>query len=56
MNGDLDLAWHLIQYLVIIGFSIAILFGVVFGIVRFAMTYALPVFVIAALIWFFGSL
>lgn len=55
MNGDFDLAWQLFQYLVIIGFSIAIVFAVVFGVTKFAINNAVYVVIIAALIWYFGG-
>ena len=55
MNGDIGLAWDMLQYLVIIGFTIGVVFAVMFGAIRIGWQYAPYIFIGALLLWFFGG-
>ena len=55
MGGDNQLAWDTIQYLVIIGFTIGIVFAVIFGSIKIGWKFAPWIVLGAALLWFFGG-
>jgi hypothetical protein len=55
MNGDIQLAWELLQPLILFGFTIGIVIAVVVGAIRIGWQLAPWIFLGAALLWFFGG-
>lgn len=55
MNGDIGLAWELLQPLIIMGVTIGVVLAILFGFIRIGLKLA-PWIVVAALaVWFFGG-
>jgi len=55
MNGDISLAWDMLQYLIIVGFVIGVVLAVVGGAIRIGWQFAPWIFIGAMLLWFFGG-
>jgi len=55
MNGDIQLAWELLQPLILLGFTIGVVAAVVIGAIRIGWQLAPWIFLGAALLWFFGG-
>jgi hypothetical protein len=55
MQGDIQAAWDILQVLIIAGFTIGVVFAVIFAAIKIGWKLAPWVFVGAALLWFFGG-
>jgi len=55
MNGNFELAWTTLQWLLIAGFSIGIIFAVTGGAIKLGWKYAPYVVAFAFIVWFFGG-
>lgn len=55
MNGDIQLAWELLQPLILMGFTIGVVIAVVIGAARIGWQLAPWIFLGAAMLWFFGG-
>ena len=55
MNGDIQLAWELLQPLILMGFTIGVVVAIVVGAVRIGWQLAPWIFLGAAMLWFFGG-
>lgn len=53
MGGDLQLAWDVLNPLIILGFTIGVVLAVVFGAIKIGWQFAPWIFIGAMLIWFF---
>ena len=52
MGGDLQLAWDVLQPLIILGFTIGVVLAVVFGAIKIGWQFAPWIFIGALLVWF----
>ena len=55
MGGDLELAWYVLQPLIIWSFTVGVVLAIIFGVIKLGWKYAPWIVVISALIWFFGG-
>ena len=55
MGGDLSLAWDVLQPLLVMGFTIGVVFAVVAGAIKLGWQLAPWIFVGATLVWLFGG-
>lgn len=55
MNGDIQVAWDVLQVLIVMGFTIGIVLAVVVGAIKIGWQLAPYIFIAAALLWFFGG-
>ena len=55
MGGDLQLAWDILQPLIILGFTVGVVLAVIAGAIKIGWQLAPYIFVGAALLWFFGG-
>ena len=55
MGGDVQLAWDVIQPLIILGFTIGVVLAIVVGAAKIGWKLAPWIFIGAGLLWFFGG-
>mgnify|MGYP001066303239 CR=1 FL=1 len=52
MNGDFQLAWDMLQPLIIAGFTIGVVMAIIFGAIKIGWQFAPYIFLGAMLVWF----